>query len=177
MTAGLHKNGGERGVWFDRDLQLDTAEHSRIINASNQQYLSALYSDSRVIVLICARHNLSHCAQAMCWERFKNRFELRLASFLLLERHVYVNSYKQCKCFIFSFSPLYLLSSILSSLIHVFWRSQLSFEEQHSSASVTGFRKHRELPRVQFRTRYINCLTTAASCFSTRSPAHSMTCR
>lgn len=40
MMAGLHKNGGERGVWFDRDLQLDTPEHSRIINASNQHYLS-----------------------------------------------------------------------------------------------------------------------------------------
>lgn len=35
--AGLHKNGGEREVWFDRDLQLDTAEHSRIINVSNPQ--------------------------------------------------------------------------------------------------------------------------------------------
>lgn len=72
---------------------------------------------------------------------------------------------------------LYLRSSMLSSFIHVFWKGQLSFEEQHSSDSATGFRKHRELPRVQFRTRYTNCLSTAARCFSTRSPAHSMTCR
>lgn len=37
MMAGLHKNGGESGVVFDRDVQLDTAEHSRIINLSNPQ--------------------------------------------------------------------------------------------------------------------------------------------
>ena len=37
MMAGLHKNGGEREVVFDRDVQLVTAEHSRIINMSNPQ--------------------------------------------------------------------------------------------------------------------------------------------
>lgn len=63
MTAGLHKNGGERGVWFDRDLQLDTAEHSRIINASNQQYLSAMYSDSGVFFVdICASYSQLLCS-------------------------------------------------------------------------------------------------------------------